>query len=109
MYTGKRRRERFTRDLEAILEVTAKLAAPFDLMTTLGEVVAAAKEVLDADRGAVRLHDPASEVLLREVTTGNAPVRAPSGAGLVGACARDRRPVDRASGYRTRGMLTPPP
>jgi hypothetical protein len=38
-------------DMEAILAVTAKLAAPFDLMTMLSEVVSAAKQVLQADRG----------------------------------------------------------
>ena len=123
MGTGKRRRQLSTRDLKAILEVTAKLAAPFDLMTMLGEVVAAAKAVLGADRGSVWLHDPATDDLVLEVATGIAPVRVPSGAGLVGACARDRRlinvpdcyadprfdpGVDRASGYRTRCMLTLP-
>lgn len=123
MSTGKRRRQLSTRDLKAILEVTAKLAAPFDLLTMLGEVVAAAKEVLGADRGSVWLHDPATDELVLEVATGIAPVRVRSGVGLVGACARDRRiinvtdcyadprfdpGVDRASGYRTRCMLTLP-
>jgi phosphoserine phosphatase RsbU/P len=46
-----------TRDLEAILDVTKALATPFDLMTMLGEVVAAAKQVLGAERGSVWLYD----------------------------------------------------
>jgi phosphoserine phosphatase len=123
MSAGKRRRQLSTRDLKAILEVTSALAAPFDLMTMLGEVVAAARKVLSADRGSVWLHDPATDELVLEVATGIAPVRVPSGAGLVGACARDRRlinvrdcyadprfdpGVDKASGYRTRCMLTLP-
>jgi phosphoserine phosphatase len=123
MSAGKRRRQLSTRDLKAILEVTSALAAPFDLMTMLGEVVAAARKVLGADRGSVWLHDPATDELVLEVATGIAPVRVPSGAGLVGACARDRRlinvrdcyadprfdpGVDKASGYRTRCMLTLP-
>ncbi|CAG1006127.1 Phosphoserine phosphatase RsbU [Burkholderiales bacterium] len=110
-------------DLEAILGVTSALAAPFDLMTMLGEVVSAAKQVLHADRASVWLHDPATDELVLEVATGIAPVRVPSGAGLVGACARGRTiinvpdcyadprfdpAVDRASGYRTRCMLTLP-
>ena len=33
-------------DMEVILAVTSKLAAPFDLMTMLSEVVNAAKQVL---------------------------------------------------------------
>ena len=110
-------------DLEAILAVTSALASPFDLMTMLGEVVIAAKQVLQADRGSVWLHDPATDELVLEVATGLAPVRVRSGAGLVGACARERKiinvqdcyadprfdpSVDKASGYHTRCMLTLP-
>ena len=40
------RRHLDAHDLEAILGVTQKLAAPFDLSTMLTEVVAAAKQVL---------------------------------------------------------------
>ncbi len=112
-----------SRDLQTILGVTSALAAPFDLMTMLGEVVAAAKQVLNAERGSVWLHDAATGELVLEVATGLKPVRVPFGAGLVGACARDRQTinvpdcyadprfdqgVDRASGYRTRCMLTLP-
>ena len=39
--------------LNQILEVTRKLAAPFDLDTMLSEVVDAARTILDADRGTV--------------------------------------------------------
>jgi len=110
-------------DLEAILAVTSKLAAPFDLMTMLAEVVNAAKQVLHADRGSVWLYDHAADELVLEIATGIAPVRVPASAGIVGACARDRgiinvpdcyadarfnREVDKASGYRTRCMLALP-
>ena len=78
------------RDLGTILGVTRSLAAPFDLMTMLGEVVAAAKQVLHADRGSVWLHEPATDELVLLIATGIAPVRVRSGAGLVGACARER-------------------
>ena len=109
--------------MEAILAVTAKLAAPFDLMTMLSEVVSAAKQVLQADRGSVWLYDAAADQLVLEIATGIAPVRVPAGAGLAGACARTRRiinvpdcyaderfnpEVDRQSSYRTRCMLTLP-
>ena len=119
----KRQRQLSTRDLNAILAVTSALAAPFDLMTMLGAVVAASKQVLGADRGSVWLHDRATDELVLEVATAIQPIRVPSGAGLVGACARDRRlinvrdcyadprfdpAVDKASGYRTRCMLTLP-
>jgi phosphoserine phosphatase len=110
-------------DLETILGVTRALAAPFDLMTMLGEVVAAAKQVLHADRGSVWLFEPASDELVLLIATGIAPIRVPSGVGLVGACAHQRRiinvpdcyadprfdpGVDRATGYTTRCMLTLP-
>ncbi len=118
-----RQRRLSTRDLKAILGVTSALAAPFDLMTMLGEVVAAAKQVLGAERGSVWLHDPATDELVLEVATGIKPIRVASGVGLVGACARNRqiinvpdcyadarfdRSVDKATGYRTRCMLTLP-
>ena len=118
-----RQRRHSARDLETILGVTSALAAPFDLMTMLAEVVSAAKQVLNADRGSVWLYDPAADELVLEVATGIRPVRVPAGAGLVGACARDRQiinvpdcyadprfdpGVDKSSGYRTRCMLTLP-
>jgi sigma-B regulation protein RsbU (phosphoserine phosphatase) len=109
--------------MEAILRVTRGLAAPFDLTTMLGEVVNAAKQVLDAERGSVWLYDAATNELVLEVATGIRPFRVPSGTGLAGACARERQiinvpdcyadprfepGVDKASGYRTRCMLTLP-
>jgi phosphoserine phosphatase len=116
-------RRHSARDLETILGVTSALAAPFDLMTMLAEVVSAAKQVLSADRGSVWLYDAATDELVLEVATGIRPVRVPAGAGLVGACARHRQiinvpdcyadprfdpGVDKSSGYRTRCMLTLP-
>jgi sigma-B regulation protein RsbU (phosphoserine phosphatase) len=118
-----RQRQLSARDMRAILEVTSALAAPFDLMTMLGEVVAAAKQVLGAERGSVWLRDPATDELVLEVATGMRQVRVQSGVGLVGACALARAiinvpdcyadtrfdpSVDKASGYRTRCMLTLP-
>jgi len=112
-----------TQDLETLLGVTSALAAPFDLMTMLGAVVDAAKQVLKADRGSVWLHEPSTDELVLLIATGIAPVRVHSGAGLVGACARERAvinvpdcyadarfdpAVDRATGYKTRCMLTLP-
>ncbi len=123
MEAQNRRHRLSAEDLETILGVTSALAAPFDLMTMLGEVVNAAKQVLHADRGSVWLFEPASDELVLLVATGIAPVRVRSGAGLVGACAHERRiinvpdcyadprfdpTVDRATGYRTRCMLTLP-
>jgi sigma-B regulation protein RsbU (phosphoserine phosphatase) len=111
------------RDVEPILAVASKLAAPFDLQTMLTEVVNAAKQVLNADRGTVWLYDAATDELVLEVATGIAPVRVPATGGIAGSCARTRQminvpdcyadprfnpDVDRRSGYRTRCMLTLP-
>ncbi len=54
-------------DLEAILAVTSKLAAPFDLHTMLTEVMSAAKQVLGAEGGSVWLYDASTDELLLEV------------------------------------------
>jgi len=111
------------RDLEPILAVASKLAAPFDLDTMLREVVAAAKQVLHADRVSVWLHDAAADELVLKLSGDLESVRVPAGTGLVGSCARERRLVnvpdcyadprfdpsmDRRSGYRTRCVLTLP-
>jgi phosphoserine phosphatase len=92
-------------------------------MTMLAEVVNAAKQVLNADRGTVWLYDPEADQLVIEVATGIEPVRVPADAGLVGSCARNRQIInvpdcyadprfnpdlDRRTGYRTRCMLTLP-
>ena len=110
-------------DMELILAVTGKLAAPFDLTTMLSEVVGAATQVLHAHRGSVWLYDPALDQMVLEIATGIAAVRVPVGVGIVGTCARDRRiinvpdcyadprfnpEVDRISGYRTRCLLALP-
>ena len=110
-------------DMEIILNVTRDLAAPYQLTTMLSAVVAAAKQVLKAERGSVWLYDPGADEMVMEVATGIEPVRIPASAGFVGACARERRiinvpdcyadprfnpGVDRASGYHTRCMMTLP-
>ena len=110
-------------DLEPILAVAAKLAAPFDLRTMLREVVEAAKHVLAAERGTVWLYDAQADELLLEVATDVDPIRIPAGKGLVGSCARTRELInvrdcysdprfdsgtDQRTGYRTRCMLTLP-
>ena len=111
------------RDLEPILAVAAKLAAPFDLMTMLREVVNAAMLVLESERATVWLYDAKSDELLLEVATDVDAIRVPAGMGLVGSCARNRKLInvrdcyadarfdptmDKRTGYRTRCMLTLP-
>jgi phosphoserine phosphatase len=109
--------------LTQILDVTRKLAAPFELAKMLAEVVQAAKEVLGADDGSLWLYEKEPHELVMRVTTGMEPIRVPADRGIVGECARTRAiinvpdcyadprfnaEVDKRSGYVTRCMLTLP-
>ena len=111
------------RDMGVILEVTRGLAAPFDLTTMLTTVTTAARQVLHAERSSVWLHDAGAAELVLKVSSDISDVRIPVGAGMVGACARDRLiinvpdcyadprfdpAVDKRSGFRTRCALTLP-
>ena len=109
--------------LHQLLEVTRKLAAPFDLNTMLTEVVNAARSILDADRGTVFLYDALTDELVVEVGTGLSSIRIPADKGIVGECAQTRvlinvpdcyaddrfnRAIDKQTGYKSRCMLTIP-
>lgn len=109
--------------LQQILDVTRKLAAPFDLDTMLTEVVDAARSILNADRGTVFLYDDAQDELVVRVGTGLDAIRIPANKGIVGESAQSRvlinvpdcyaderfnRAIDKQTGYRSRCMLTIP-
>ena len=109
--------------LRSVLEVTRKLSAPFDLDTMLAEVVDAARQVLDADRGTVFLYDENSDELVVRVATKLGTIRIPANKGIVGESALSRqlinvpdcyaderfnRDIDKETGYRSRCMLTIP-
>lgn len=111
------------RALRSVLEVTRKLSAPFDLDTMLTEVVDAARQVLDADRGTVFLYDENSDELVVRVATRLGSIRIPANKGIVGESAQTRRlinvpdcyaddrfnrDIDKKTGYRSRCMLTIP-
>ena len=110
-------------EMRALLAVTRALAAPFDLPTMLQTVTAAARQVLHAERSSIWLLDGATAELVLEISKDLAQVRLPVGAGLVGACARDRclinvpdcyadsrfnAEVDKVSGFHTQCSLTLP-
>lgn len=109
--------------LNQLLDVTRKLAAPFDLDTMLTEVVNAARQILDAERGTVFLYDDTADELFIKVATGLQTIRIPANKGIVGESAQSRklinvpdcyaddrfnREIDKQTGYRTRCMLTIP-
>jgi len=110
-------------NLEPILALAGKLAAPHDLATMLAEVMDAAIQVLGAERASVWLYEAESDELVLRVASDIAPVRLAAGVGIVGTCARTRQvinvpdcyadarfdpSVDRKSGYRTRCLLALP-
>lgn len=109
--------------LRRILEVTRDLARPFDLSAMLYAVVDAAKDLLDAEGGTVWQYHPASNELEMRVARGLDAIRIPADRGIVGECVRTLAPinvpdcyadprfnrdVDRATGQRTRCMLSLP-
>ena len=111
------------RALRQILEVTRKLAAPFDLDTMLSEVVDASRNILNAERGTVFLYEENADELVIRVATGVDSIRIPADKGIVGECAQTRklinvpdcyadqrfnREIDKKTGYRSRCMLTLP-
>lgn len=119
----RRRPELEAASLNQLLDVTRKLAAPFDLETMLTEVVNAARTILDAERGTVFLYDEFKDELYIKVATGVGEIRIPADKGIVGESAQTRelinvpdcyadprfnRAIDKQTGYRTRCMLTIP-
>jgi sigma-B regulation protein RsbU (phosphoserine phosphatase) len=110
-------------DLTQILDVTRRLAAPFDLATMLTEVMRASKRVLQAEGGSLWLYDKGAHELVMRVATALEPMRIPADRGIVGECVRTRaiinvpdcyadprfnQAIDKQSGFRTRCMLTLP-
>jgi phosphoserine phosphatase len=109
--------------LVKILEVSRRLARPFDLQVMLEQIVESGRGVLDADRGSVFLYDAESNELYTVVSTGTEGIRIPADKGIVGECAQTRatvnvrdayaddrfnQEIDRSTGYRTRCLLTVP-
>lgn len=109
--------------LARILDVTQKLAQPYDLLQMLTEVVEAGESVLSADKGALWLYDASRDDLTMRVPLFRPAPRLPAGEGLVGECLATReiinvsdayedprfsRTVDKATGYKTDSVLNVP-
>jgi phosphoserine phosphatase len=110
-------------ELTRVLDVTRRLAARFDLATMLTEVVRAAEAVIEAEGGSLWLYEKERNEVVMRVATGMEPIRMPADRGIVGECVRTRaiinvpdcyadprfnQSIDKASGFRTRCMLTLP-
>jgi len=111
------------REFERLLDVTRSLAQQLDLQSLLSSIVDAARDLLDAERGSVFLHDEGTGELYTTVATGTEQIRVPPGRGIVGECAQTRAVInvpdcyadprfdqsfDRKTGFRTRCLLTVP-
>ncbi len=109
--------------LARILEVTQKLAEPFDLDHMLTEVVQAGESVLASDKAALWLFEHSSDQLVMRVPHLTPQPRIAAGEGLVGKCMssreiinvgdaysdpRFRGAVDQATGYKTQSILNVP-
>lgn len=109
--------------LARILDVTQKLAQPFDLLKMLTEVVEAGESVLSADKGALWLYDAERDDLTMRVPDFKPSPRLAAGQGLVGECLNTReiinvndayedprfsKTVDKATGYKTDSVLNVP-
>ena len=106
-----------------LLDVTRHLAVTFDLDAMLTEVVEAGTYVLNADRGSLWMFDSRDHELVIKVPKLDPPARIAAGQGIVGECLktgeiinvedcyadpRFRGAVDKATGYKTRTMLSVP-
>lgn len=106
-----------------ILELTQKLAAPYELSNMLGEVLQAGLDVLQADSGSLWLYDAASETIGMHLPDVQPRITVVRGQGLVGECLeknhiinvsdcyadpRFNPEIDKRTGYRTRSLLSVP-
>ena len=109
--------------LARILDVTQKLAQPYDLLHMLTEVVEAGESVLAADKAALWLYDAARDDLIMKIPSFKPAPRMAAGEGLVGECLSNReiinvpdayadprfsRAVDKVTGYKTQSVLNVP-
>ncbi|TFG64313.1 MAG: GAF domain-containing protein [Gemmatimonadales bacterium] len=109
--------------LEHLLDVTLKLAGPFELMAMLEEVIEAGKTALNVEKIHLWMHDPDTLELVLRMPAGAERVRLPVDRGLIGECARTREIInvpdcyadsrfspelDERTGYRSNNMLVLP-
>jgi len=106
-----------------ILELTQKLAQPHDLSIMLEQVLEAGLDVLQAESGSLWLYDASKNAINMRLPVLASPVSVSVGQGLVGECLatnkvinvpdcyadpRFNSSVDKATGFRTRSLLSVP-
>jgi adenylate cyclase len=117
--------ERAQREEAVLLDVVSSITSEIMLDPLLEKILAAATQLLGADRGALFIHDPATAELWSRVVEGDVSreIRFPANAGIAGECftsgahinindayadPRFNPEVDRGTGYRTRNILCMP-
>ncbi len=110
-------------DLNTLLGVSRELGATTELLPLLHKVEHAVRQVLGCERGTVFLFDEAGDELYSLVATGAEQIRFSAKLGISGESLQTRslinvpdayadprfnRDIDRATGYRTRNLLTFP-
>ena len=114
--------ERAQREEAVFIDVVSLIASEILLEPLLEKILAAATQLLGADRGALFLYDSSSNELYSRVAGGVASreIRFPANAGIAGECFSTGTPisiddayndprfnpdVDKGTGYRTRNIL----
>ncbi len=117
--------ERAQREEALLLDVVSSITSEILLDPLLEKILAAATQLLGADRGALFIHDPATGELWSRVVEGEVSreIRFPANAGIAGECfttgariniddayadPRFNPDVDKGTGYRTRNILCMP-
>jgi sigma-B regulation protein RsbU (phosphoserine phosphatase) len=110
-------------DLSRLLEISRRLGATVELRSLLESLEDAARDVLRCERVSIFILDRATNELYSEVATGGHEIRFPADRGIAGEAAqrmsainvsdayadpRFNREIDKATGFRTRSILTIP-
>lgn len=114
---------RYAQDLDRVLAVSRAMTGERDLERLLDIILAAAKDLLVADRCSLFLVDQASGELWTRIAQGSGTIRLPKGKGIAGSVAtagqlvnipdayadeRFDRSNDTVSGYKTHSILAMP-
>ena len=119
------RLEQARRDQLELLAITEAISTELHLDILLGRIVAAATQLLDAERSTLFIYDPSKDELWSKVAEGTEQkqIRIPANAGIAGAAftsgevlnipdayadPRFNQAIDRNSGFRTRNLLNMP-
>ncbi len=110
-------------DLTTLLDISRRLGATTELNPLLEQITAASNHILNCERTTVFLYDPKAHELCSQVATGTSEIRFSADRGIAGesirtgdvinvpdayADERFNQDIDRATGFKTRNLLTFP-